>query len=146
MFGLGVGPRFGGGNPGSGRDGGRCVGAFAEVGLLLLFEFGLDLAARCTHVPFGDHEPEQHVVENEEHQAHPDQQRDVLCGRRRAVQQEVHQPGREGEPEVDVELISDRQRQTGQNRMHDVERERHEHERELQRFGNTCEKCSESSR
>ena len=138
-----------------GRDSGRGparrhrgggVAALAEVGALLGFELTFRLAARCAHIPLGDGESEQHVIQHEEHQTHHDEQWDVLGRRGGAVEQQVHQPGREREAEVDVEGVGDRQRQPGEDRVDDIKRERHEHEGELQRFGDTGQKRRQPGR
>ena len=47
---------------------------------------------------------------------------------------------------MDVESVGDRQRGPGEQRVNDVERERHEHEGELQRFSDTGQECRQPSR
>ncbi len=117
------------------RHGGGRVGALAEVGRFLGLELALRLAPGRAQVPLRDREPEQHVVDDEEHDAHADQQRDVLRRRSGAVEKQVDQAGGEREAQVDVEQVGDRQGQPGQHRVDEVQRERHEHERELERLG-----------
>ena len=47
---------------------------------------------------------------------------------------------------MDVEQVGDRQGGAGEHGVHDVERERDEHERELQRFGDAGEKRGQPGR
>jgi len=123
-----------------GGGAGGAAGGAAGIGLvggLLGLEVIVVLAARGTHIPLDDGEPEEEVVDREECNAHHQQQGDVLGGWCAAVQQEVDQAGREREAEMDVERVGDGQRQAGQYRVNQVQRERHEHEGELERLGDT---------
>src|SRR5882757_3102819 len=67
---------------GNGSDG---IGTVTEVRLFLRLEFGFRLTSRSSQIPLRDRKPEQHVIDNEEHDAHANEQRDVLRGWGRAI-------------------------------------------------------------
>ena len=124
-----------------GRHRGEVIVAQLDLGLGVL----IVLTARGLQIPLGDGELEHEIEHDRSSQAHRDDQPGVGSRRQGSGEDQVGQARGEAEAGAEAQRDGDSREDAVQSRVDNIQRERQEHEGELERLGNAAQEGTNRS-